>query len=252
MKRRPLGNTDLEVSVLGLGTVKLGRNTGVRYPQPFRIPEDDQVRALLGTALDLGINLVDTAPAYGNSEARLGRLLPGRRRDWVIATKVGETFTGGRSRHDFSPTAIRTSMERSLRRLRTDYLDVVLLHSAGSDRSLLEDDAVVQTLLQARAAGMVRAVGISAKTHAGALLGARLLDLAMLEPRLLPTTPVCHRVLVKKAFDSGHAVSQEARSQRLASLLDSQAVASVVIGTIDTDHLRANADLVETISAAFD
>ena len=75
MPRRRLGRTGIEVGVLGLGTVKFGRDQGLKYPRGFTIPDDRAVRALLDLARDLGINLLDTAPAYGDSEARLGRLL---------------------------------------------------------------------------------------------------------------------------------------------------------------------------------
>jgi aryl-alcohol dehydrogenase-like predicted oxidoreductase len=67
---RPLGSTGLMVSPLGLGTVKLGRDQGVKYPNGFTIPDDQQARALLNQARGLGINLIDTAPAYGISEER--------------------------------------------------------------------------------------------------------------------------------------------------------------------------------------
>ena len=70
---RPLGSTGLRVSPLGLGTVKLGRDQGVKYPNGFTIPDDAAARALLDQARALGINLIDTAPAYGVSEQRLGR-----------------------------------------------------------------------------------------------------------------------------------------------------------------------------------
>jgi hypothetical protein len=95
MELKPLGATGLRVSPLGLGTVKFGRNQGVKYPQPFELPSDREALALLEQAWDLGINLLDTAPAYGDSEERLGRLLRQCRRDWVIVTKVGEEFRDG-------------------------------------------------------------------------------------------------------------------------------------------------------------
>ena len=92
MQLRPFGNTGINVSPLGLGTVKLGRNEQVKYPNAFSIPDDQQAGELLELARDLGINLIDTAPAYGNSEQRLGALLKGQRHEWVICSKVGEEF----------------------------------------------------------------------------------------------------------------------------------------------------------------
>ena len=84
-----LGRTGLAVSPLGLGTVKFGRNQGVKYHSAFEIPDEDALGDLLDLARSLGINLLDTAPAYGDSETRLGRLLRGRRDKWVIVGKVG-------------------------------------------------------------------------------------------------------------------------------------------------------------------
>ena len=87
---RPLGRTGLQVSALGLGTVKLGRNQDVKYPRAFELPDDRSAAALLDRARGLGINLLDTAPAYGSSEERLGGLLAGQREHWIICSKVGE------------------------------------------------------------------------------------------------------------------------------------------------------------------
>src|SRR5690606_5749350 len=92
LPRRPLGNCGFDVSVLGFGTVKLGRDQGVKYPNSFRIPDDAEAASIIALARDLGINLIDTAPAYGNSEERLGKLLKGQREDWIICSKAGEEF----------------------------------------------------------------------------------------------------------------------------------------------------------------
>jgi len=174
---RPLGATGLRVSPLGLGTVKLGRNRGVKYPQAFELPSDRDALTLLETAWDAGINLLDTAPAYGSSEERLGRLLRRCPRDWVIVTKVGEEFDEGGSRFDFSAVATRASVERSLRRLGVATLDAVLIHSDGGDLAILEREAVLSTLLDLKRAGWVRAVGMSTKTVAGGLRAVECCDL---------------------------------------------------------------------------
>ena len=89
---RPLGTSGIEVSAIGLGTVKFGRNQGVHYPDAFTIPDARSAASLLALARELGINLIDTAPAYGDSETRLGQLLKGQRQHWVLCTKVGEEF----------------------------------------------------------------------------------------------------------------------------------------------------------------
>ena len=166
---RPLGHDGPRVSPLGLGTVKLGRDQGVKYPNGFRIPDDDEARMLLKLARDLGINLIDTAPAYGRSEERLGPLLRGQRQDWVIVSKVGEEFSGGQSRHDFSAAHTRFSVERSLKRLETDYIDLVLVHSDGNDLAILNDSEVYPTLAALKREGKIGGFGFSGKTVDGGL-----------------------------------------------------------------------------------
>jgi aryl-alcohol dehydrogenase-like predicted oxidoreductase len=256
VEHRPLGNTGLRVSLLGLGTVKLGRDRQVNYPRPFRIPDDAQARALLDGARDLGITLLDTAPAYGSSEARLGALLRGQRQAWTICTKVGEEFeveegsAGGRSRFDFSPAYVRRSVERSLQRLETDYLDVVLIHSDGNDLDILDHYGTLDALIALRDAGWIRAVGMSHKTAAG---GRRALELgcdvimATLNldqrdeaPLIAEAAAAGRGVLIKKALASGRAGVDSLRF-----VAAHQGVSSLVVGTIDLDHLRANVRALE-------
>jgi Predicted oxidoreductases (related to aryl-alcohol dehydrogenases) len=179
MELRPLGSTGIEVSPLGLGTVKIGRNQQVKYPRGFELPDDAQVERLLWLAQELGINLVDTAPAYGTSQERLGRLLPGPRDHWVIVSKVGEIFENGRSRFDFGHAHTLASVEQSLRELRTDYLDCVLVHSDGDDLRILREEGVVDALELLKEKGLIRSHGISSKTVEGGLEAVRRLDVVM-------------------------------------------------------------------------
>jgi len=236
----------MDVSLLGLGTVKLGRRDGVKYPEPFELPDDAEVERLLDTARELGINLLDTAPAYGSSEARLGRLLRGRRNDWLIATKVGEHFENGHSSYDFTPEAVRQSVKRSLQHLHTDRLDVVLIHSDGNDLDILDHLGTLECLLDLKSRGWIRAAGISHKTVQGAeraiALGA---DVIMATLNLTATgeADVIARagragvgVLVKKALASGHAGKD---SLRYAA--SRPGVSSVIVGTLSPEHLRENA-----------
>ena len=106
MVRRQLGRSGFVVSPIALGTTKLGRNTDVKYPEKFELPSDHKVTALLEAARQLGVNLIDTAPAYGESERRLGRLLENRRDAFVLCTKCGEQYLNGRSVYDFSAPTI--------------------------------------------------------------------------------------------------------------------------------------------------
>jgi len=253
MDLRPLPGTALRVSPLGLGTVKLGRDRGVKYPTPVRIPDDDEALALLRLARDLGINLVDTAPAYGTSEERLGRLLRGWRDQWVIVTKAGEEFDGQTSRFDFSPRGIRASVERSLARLGTDRLDVVLLHSAGDDESLLVPGGAMDALRALQREGKVLAVGASTKTPAGGVRAAELGDVVMLtlnaeaggdRPAIAAARARGTCVLIKKGLASGHALGAGpgALDQAMRLVLGEPGVTSLIVGTTNPQHLRDNVD----------
>ena len=168
MNTRPLGRTGLEVSPLGFGAFKIGRNQGAKYERAYELPDESRVGDLLDRVLGLGINYIDTAPAYGLSEERLGRVLADHPSRPVISTKVGETFQDGVSRFDFSAEATRESVERSGRRLGREILDVVLVHSDGRDLPIQDATGVVETLLELKAEGRVRAIGFSGKTVDGA------------------------------------------------------------------------------------
>ena len=262
MELRPLGATGLQVSPLGLGTVKFGRNQGVKYPRPFELPSDREALDLLELAWDLGINLLDTAPAYGVSEERLGRLLRRCRRDWVIVTKVGEEFHDGVSWFDFSAAATRASVERSLRRLGVEALDAVLIHSNGDDLAILEREDVLPTLLELQQAGWVRAVGLSGKTVEGGLRAVDCCDLVMVtyNPRQQEELPVIRAaraagkgVLIKKGLLGGHldrVIAADDADPVLAALrliYAEPGASSVLVGTLNPAHLRANAAAVEQV-----
>ncbi|MEB0041713.1 aldo/keto reductase [Pseudomonas sp. MH10] len=256
---RPLGSTGLSVSPLGLGTVKLGRDQGVKYPNGFKIPDDREAEMLLKLARDLGVNLIDTAPAYGTSEERLGPLLRGQRHEWVIVSKVGEEFEGGQSRHDFSAAHTRLSVERSLKRLETDFIDLVLVHSDGNDLAVLNESGVYEALAELKQQGKIRGYGFSGKTVEGGLLALREGDCAMVTYNLNEQTerPVLDyaashgkAVLVKKALASGHVCLSPGIDPIHASfqlLFAHPGVASAIVGTINPLHLAHNVAIAAAV-----
>ena len=142
--RRPLGSTGLNVAPLGLGGGPLG---------DLGISDADAAR-VIDTALDAGVDLIDTAPSYGASEDRLGQALRERGDRVVLVTKGGYGVPGV---PDWSPAVITRGVDEALARLGTDYLDVFLLHSC--DRARLEAGDLLEPLVAARAAGKVRAIG---------------------------------------------------------------------------------------------
>ncbi len=257
MKLRKLGNTGIEVSPLGLGTVKFGRDQQVKYPHAFEIPDDATVSSLLDLAQELGINMLDTAPAYGTSQQRLGRLLRGRER-WVIVSKVGEAFRNGQSSFDFSYQATVDSVEDSLRTLNTDYLDCVLIHSEGDDLRILEQEGALDALLDLKQRGLIRSHGMSSKTVAGGLQVVERMDVVMATCNLHYNAerPVFEKaaaagkgVLVKKGLMSGHVDGVDAVQASMRHIFSQPGVSGMIVGTINPRHLRSNVDTLNGVLA---
>lgn len=260
MELRALGSTGLRVSPLGLGTVKFGRDQQVKYPHGFTIPDDAAVRSLLDLAWELGINLIDTAPAYGNSEERLGQLLR-RDQDWKIVTKVGEIFENGHSAFDFSAAHTRMSVERSLKRLGRDHVDVVLVHSDGNDMHIIHNEGALAELERMKQEGKVLACGMSTKTAEGGLWVVEHCDVVMAtcNPRDIHDLPVIARahelnkgVVVKKGLLSGHADTAAGGGgveDAMRFVFNHPGVSSMIVGTINPKHLRENVDIVRRIGA---
>ncbi len=245
MELRELGSLGFNVSLLGLGTVKFGRNQGVKYPHGFELPDDDQVVSLLSQARELGINFLDTAPAYGAAEERLGQLLP-EPNAWVIATKVGEIFENGVSRFDFSATAIEASLDRSLKRLRREVLEIVFIHSDGNDLDILDNSDAVDILRGRKQLGDIAAIGMSSKTVEGGLRALELCDVVMVElnpddgsqlPVIAHARERGKGVVIKKALSSGHTTDPAAALRQAA---DTPGVHSIIVGTLNPTHLAAN------------
>src|SRR5262245_44496662 len=114
VRKRRLGRTGLEVSEISLGTVEIGMAYGIEAAKP----SESEAAALLTEALDLGANLLDTARAYGDAEGIIGRHLVDRRDEYVLLSKVP---VGKRD-------IVQTTVEQSLRQLRTDHIDIMLVH----------------------------------------------------------------------------------------------------------------------------
>jgi len=257
MQSRSIADTGCYVSPVGLGTVKFGRNTDVKYPEKFQIPNDRSLSSLLATARELGINLLDTAPSYGSSEKRLGQLLKGERTEWIISSKVGEQYQQGASSFDFTAESVIKSVETSLTRLSTDYIDVVLVHSDGNDLHIIKELDILDTLSHLKDRGTIRCFGVSTKSVAGGLLALDYCDLVMVtynlnsrqEEVVLDKAQLASKgVFVKKALDSGYLSKTQNREDQLIEALSfvckHAAVTSVIIGTINEHHLRKNVGIM--------
>jgi len=166
MEKRQYGNTDLQVSVLGHGGGELG-GLGAAELHPKKLEVSEAVR-VLSTALDTGVNVIDTAECYNDSEELIGQAISHRRKEFYLFTKCGHSQ--GFELPHWHKDMLEASIDRSLRRLRTDYLDVVHLHTC-SEAILRQGDAI-DVLLRAKEKGKIRYIGYSGD-HKEALYAVR-------------------------------------------------------------------------------
>jgi aryl-alcohol dehydrogenase-like predicted oxidoreductase len=158
---RTLGRTQADVTILGYGAMELRGQPRGRSPEI----DDDTAGRLLNAVLDGGINLIDTSPDYGRSEELIGKHLGHRRDEFFLASKCGCLLEPPADApppypHDYSPANVRADVEQSLRRLRTDRLDLVQVHMSPSVEQL-RDNQTVETLQELRKEGKVRFIGMS-------------------------------------------------------------------------------------------
>ncbi len=259
--KRQLGNTGIEVSVLSWGTVKVGRNFMVKNKTPdgFPLPDDATVLKLITICLEHGINLIDLAPAYGIAEERIGKLLVGKRTEFILSTKVGEEFDGENSTYNFSKEHLIFSIERSLKRLKTDYLDTVLLHLPRNDLETMQTSAALETLAELKKKGLIRSYGASTHSVAGGLFALENSDIAMIpfNPDYQEHLSVIENaeflgksITVKKGLLSGHLDSKSPQTSLrkcFQAALQHQGVKSLVAGTINPEHLLQNIKLVQEL-----
>jgi aryl-alcohol dehydrogenase-like predicted oxidoreductase len=159
MKYRTLGSTNLSVSIIGLGTWQYGGEWGVDY-------DDDQVRAIVDKAHELGVNLIDTAECYGahRAEELVGKAIKGKREKWIVATKFGHEFHSFMERSRlFKPEEVRAQLEGSLKALQTDYIDVYQIHSPTDEEFMYP--GLWEMLQKEMEKGKIRHLGISISSN---------------------------------------------------------------------------------------
>lgn len=149
MKKRQLGKTDMQVTILGFGGAEIGLE-GLGATQ-------ETVNSLLQAALDSGLNVIDTAECYGESEKLIGKAVSSRRNEYYLFSKCGHP--GGLHTEDWRPESLLRSIQRSLKRLNTDYLDLIQLHSCSIEQ--LISGGPIEALQLAQKRGYSRYIGYS-------------------------------------------------------------------------------------------
>jgi aryl-alcohol dehydrogenase-like predicted oxidoreductase len=152
MEKRKLGKTGLEVGVLGFGGAQIGKSSSA------------EVEPMLNGALDAGLNVIDTAECYQASEENIGRAVSHRRKDFFLFTKCGHSRGFEKPPDWDDPVRLQKTLDRSLKRLRTDYLDLFQVHSCP--REVLEKGDVIDFMKQAKRSGKARFIGYSGENDA--------------------------------------------------------------------------------------
>jgi aryl-alcohol dehydrogenase-like predicted oxidoreductase len=167
MKKSTFGRTNLQVTPLGFGAAEVG----------YLNTDRERVTNILNLLLDSGVNLLDTAASYPGSEEHIGQSVAHRRSEYILVSKCGQAFPDLPG-PEWSAQVITATVERALKRLRTDHLDVMLLHSCPLD--VLKKGEALGALVQAQNAGKVRFPGYSGDNEA-AVYAAGLADVYVLE-----------------------------------------------------------------------
>lgn len=202
LNQNVLGRTGIKVSQLGYGTM------GLRGPRTWgvRVVDDAAADRFLNRVLDAGINFLDTAPDYGASEERIGRFISSRRQEYTLATKCGCVYAqlGEQLQlsHVWNEDVIRQNLKTSLRRLRTDYIDILQFH--GGDAETLVREGLIDLLEEFRQAGLIRFIGISSSLPE--LPG--LIDLNVFDTFQIPYSCLApeHHDLITRAAQSGAGI----------------------------------------------
>jgi len=273
METTTLGKTGIEVSRLGLGLAEIRDLSG-------RDGTDQAARVLNG-ALDSGINFLDTAECYGNSEELIGKTVAHRRDEYALATKCGHSDgLGGPS---WTASTVRESIDRSLRRLKTDRVDIIQLHSC--ELEVLKRGEVTEELVKARDAGKTRFIGYSGDNEdalwavESGIFDTLQTSLSLVDQhaatRLLePAEAQDMGVIVKRPIGNalwGRDTTTRAynntyldRARKMAEMgplpgapddpillalgfiFAHDQVDTAIVGTLNPSHLRSNIDMVET------
>lgn len=272
LERRTLGATGLEVTVLGFGSMELrgfGHNKGRAIDRP------DAVK-LLNSVIDSGINFVDTSPDYGAAEEIIGEALSHRRDEFLLTSKTGcpeydDPIAPRPLKHDFGAANMRLVFEQTLRRLKTDHLDLLQFHASPS-RSVLEAEDSIATALSFVDEGKVRFIGVSSEQpeldehlEIPELQTIQLPYSAMqrgYEPQMLIAQQRGKGVIVRGGVGKGAPADGEPLTDKWADwtranldeLLDGQSrndfmlrytlatpgLTTAIVGTLSLDHLKQN------------
>tara|TARA_Y100001960_G_C14682607_1_gene832045 strand:+ start:415 stop:1365 length:951 start_codon:yes stop_codon:yes gene_type:complete len=194
-----LGETGINVTRLGFGAMEFRKNT--KY---FDYVPEKEANTILNMVLDAGINFIDTSIDYGESEELIGKSISHRRSEFVLATKcscpVGMTITGGGKDHVYTRDRIVAGINQSLKRMKTDYLDLVQLHGSPSI-DVINELEVIETLNDVKQEGKIRFIGVSTSLP----MLAQFISLGFFDAFQIPYSALnrTHEDWISKSFNAG-------------------------------------------------
>lgn len=265
MKIRDFGKSRIKISALGFGAGHIGENNLT----------EGEVSNLLNSIVDLGISLFDTARAYGLSEDRIGKHLSHRRNEIIISTKVGYGISGI---NDWTHDSVILGIDDALKKLKTDYIDIVHLHSCSLD--VLQRGEVIEALTKALDNGKIRVAAYSGENEALAFAASsgkfgsvqfslNLFDQRSIE-RIIPLTTVQNiGVIAKRPLANvpwkytehpygDYCEEYWKRMKKMNLAIDlswleaalrfsafTEGVSSIIVGSSSLDHIKRNLKLLE-------
>jgi len=165
LEKRRIERMNEAVTFIGFGGLSIGRDWGMGIGMANgaieQRPDEQEAGKVLNTVLDMGINLVDTASAYHRSEERIGRYISNRRNQYLLASKCGEHNQEPATYYDFSYKAIKESIDRSLKLLQTDVIDLMQIHFGPDKEKVIADGETLGAMKDAQKEGKVRFLGAS-------------------------------------------------------------------------------------------
>lgn len=282
MNYRKLGRTGLDVSVLGFGSLEIGRNwpNWRKNLSDFSRPTEKDAITIIHSAIDHGINFFDTAPAYFESERLLGKAFKNKRKEVLIASKCGEWFDGEGSVYNYSYAETKKFVENSLMLLQTDYIDLLQIHSAKAE--IIRNGETLSAMKDIQKEGKVRFLGISTDFEEAALLAIetnefdtiqisynalnlemtkKVLPLAMdrnigviikdgmargmLSSKFSDVTESQYISKIEQLIEIANKNSMTLSELAISYVVSSPIVSSVIIGTKKIEHLNSNVFAVQ-------
>lgn len=278
LEHRYIQNLDKNVSFIGFGALSIGRDWG--YGNDTKRPQEKEAGEVLHEVLDMGINLVDTASAYHKSEERIGRFISNRREEYVLSSKCGEHNNEPDTYYDFSYDAVKQSIDDSLTKLNTDYIDIMHIHFGPEPEKVIEEGETLQAMKDARREGKIGSLGASIDGElTKKLIESGYFDVIQMEYNLLNrkneqniklASEKGMGVLIRgglakgKLTSKGSSLPDEKRTDQLTKLQElvdgdakllqalslqflykEKGISSILLGTKNMNHLKESIELLD-------